>query len=80
MASPSVTKRIALAVLSDALEDGPAIEVDGDTLELPTEAIVERLLMVAVDVKLRRSRTLGDVVDLTFRLAAVGQPLTAGGG
>lgn len=70
MASPSVTKRIAESVLTDLLEHEhlPAIEVDGDDLELPTASIVERLLLVAVETKLRRSRTWGEVVDLTFRL------------
>lgn len=77
MASPSVTKRIAIGVLSDALELLPAIEFDADTLELPTEAIVERLLQLAVEAKLRRSRTWGEVVDLTFRFDQPDRP--AGG-
>lgn len=70
MASPSVTKRIAESILTDLLEHEhlPAIEVDGDTLELPTASIVERLLLLAYDVQLRRTRAAGDVIDLTFRL------------
>lgn len=81
MASPSVTKRIAESVLTDLLEHEhlPAIEVDGDDLELPTASIVERLLLLAYDIQLRRTRLAGEVVDLTFRLDQPERPATDGG-
>lgn len=69
MTSPGATRRIATGVLEDLLEHDLLPEITTpEGQAIPTAAVVERLLLGAVDLQRKRTREHGEVVTLTYQL------------